>query len=234
MKVLTIKLTAPLQSYGDEATFYRRTSTNHPSKSSIIGMISAALGYKRDDPRIVDLNELDFGVRVDQTGKYLNEFQVAYDRKKKKNNLIFRDFIQDAVYLVAIGSSNEELIEKIEKALKNPVYSLYLGRKSNPPAGPLKMQKQDVDSVLECLKKAEWQAALWFKKKMKRDKYYYADIYSDEKEDESVESFVKDKVGSFSEKNRYHSYRQENFMTVKLENDLFEDSDEFDVMEIFK
>lgn len=42
MKTLTIKLTAPLQAYGNEASFERRTSWPGPSKSAIIGMIAAA------------------------------------------------------------------------------------------------------------------------------------------------------------------------------------------------
>ncbi len=47
MKTLTIRLIAPLQSYGNQATFERRTSDDHPSKSAIIGMIAAAMGYKK-------------------------------------------------------------------------------------------------------------------------------------------------------------------------------------------
>ena len=35
MKTLVIRLTAPLQSYGNEATFNRRTSNYYPSKSDI-------------------------------------------------------------------------------------------------------------------------------------------------------------------------------------------------------
>ena len=41
MKTLTIKLTGPLQSYGNEATFSRRTSYHYPSKSAVIGLIAA-------------------------------------------------------------------------------------------------------------------------------------------------------------------------------------------------
>ena len=58
MKTLTIKLTAPLQSYGNEATFERRTTNDYPTKSAVIGMVAAALGYRRADARIASLNEL--------------------------------------------------------------------------------------------------------------------------------------------------------------------------------
>ncbi|EFQ53882.1 hypothetical protein HMPREF9265_1249 [Limosilactobacillus oris PB013-T2-3] len=35
MKTLTIKLTGPLQSYGNEATFSRRTSYHYPLKAQL-------------------------------------------------------------------------------------------------------------------------------------------------------------------------------------------------------
>ncbi|WP_143441692.1 CRISPR-associated protein Cas5, partial [Lactobacillus helveticus] len=47
MKTATIRLTAPLQSYGNQASFNQRTSDNYPSKSAVIGIIAAALGYRR-------------------------------------------------------------------------------------------------------------------------------------------------------------------------------------------
>ena len=52
MKTLTIKLKAPLQAYGNEATFGRRTTNPYPTKSAVIGMISASLGYGRNDKRV--------------------------------------------------------------------------------------------------------------------------------------------------------------------------------------
>jgi len=56
MKTLTIKLKAPLQAYGNEVTFRRRTTSPYPTKSAVIGMISASLGYSRNDKRILELN----------------------------------------------------------------------------------------------------------------------------------------------------------------------------------
>lgn len=84
MKTLTIRLTSPLQSYGNEATFARRTSGDYPSKSAMIGFVAAALGYQRDDSRIVKLNELRFAVRVDQRGKTLTDFQTVEWKKNTR------------------------------------------------------------------------------------------------------------------------------------------------------
>ena len=94
MKTLTIKLKAPLQAYGNEATFERRTTNPYPTKSAVIGMISASLGYDRNDKKILKLNDLEFAVRSDQPGQIVNDFQIVeYAKsatkktiKKKKHN----------------------------------------------------------------------------------------------------------------------------------------------------
>lgn len=89
MKTLTIKLKAPLQAYGNEATFGRRTTNPYPTKSAVIGMISASLGYGRNDKRILELNNLSFAVRSDQPGQVVNDFQIVEYAKvlqKKQRN----------------------------------------------------------------------------------------------------------------------------------------------------
>lgn len=105
MKTISIRLTSPLQSYGNEAQFARRTTGDYPSKSAIVGMLAAALGYQRDDPAINALNDLLFAVRVDQPGQVMTEFQTA-EWKPGTRKLTYRDLLQDAVFVVAIGSED--------------------------------------------------------------------------------------------------------------------------------
>lgn len=69
MKTLVIRIAAPLQSYGDPASFEKRTTFRAPSKSAVIGMIGAALGFRRESDDYKSLNDLDFAVRVDQPGE---------------------------------------------------------------------------------------------------------------------------------------------------------------------
>ena len=92
MKVLTIRLTAPLQSYGGTASFNYRTTALHPSKSAVIGMIAAALGYRRDDSRINKLNQLRYAVRVDQPGTVIQDFQTVEWKKGSGSKLTYRDY----------------------------------------------------------------------------------------------------------------------------------------------
>lgn len=210
MKTATIRLTAPLQSYGNQASFNQRTSDNYPSKSAVIGIIAAALGYRRDDARILQLNNLLFAVRIEQSGNMMTEFQtVEYQKSSTKTarKLTYREFIQDAVFMVAIGSDNDHEIEKIVSALKHPKFQLYLGRRSNPPAGPLMIETYDEENPLQVLEKLSWQAEPWYQKRLRAPKFLTRIIADAELNPENNITIIKDKVGSFNQKNRYYQYR---------------------------
>ncbi|NRN93975.1 type I-E CRISPR-associated protein Cas5/CasD [Lactobacillus helveticus] len=210
MKTATIRLTAPLQSYGNQASFNQRTSDNYPSKSAVIGIIAAALGYRRDDARILQLNNLLFAVRIEQSGNMMTEFQtVEYQKSSTKTarKLTYREFIQDAVFMVAIGSDNDHEIEKIVSALKHPKFQLYLGRRSNPPAGPLMIETYDEENPLQVLEKLSWQAEPWYQKRLRAPKFLTRIIADAELNPENNITMIKDKVGSFNPKNRYYQYR---------------------------
>lgn len=210
MKTATIRLTAPLQSYGNQASFNQRTSDNYPSKSAVIGIIAAALGYRRDDARILQLNNLLFAVRIEQSGNMMTEFQtVEYQKSSTKTarKLTYREFIQDAAFMVAIGSDNDHEIEKIVSALKHPKFQLYLGRRSNPPAGPLMIETYDEENPLQVLEKLSWQAEPWYQKRLRAPKFLTRIIADAELNPENNITMIKDKVGSFNQKNRYYQYR---------------------------
>ena len=179
MKVLTIRLTAPLQSYGGTASFNYRTTALHPSKSAVIGMIAAALGYRRDDSRINKLNQLRYAVRVDQPGTVIQDFQTVEWKKGSGSKLTYRDYLQDAVFMVAVGSNDSDLMSRISYSLKHPRFSLFLGRRSNPVAGVLETDLSDSVSPLETLRDKAWQASRWYQRR------------NSSKEDVRVEVFYK-------------------------------------------
>ena len=210
MKTLVIRLTAPLQSYGNEATFNRRTSNYYPSKSAVIGMIAAALGYRRDDSRINNLNNLKLAIRIDQPGKFMTDFQVVEYQKNsssKTKKVTYRSYLQDAVFTVAIGSDDEK-IACIKNALEHPKFQLFLGRRSNPPAGPLIMEEYAVDDPMTVLRQLPWKASKWYQKRLKSKPYYFAEIIADsDLVPEQPNFLVKDKVTSFDQKSRSHEYR---------------------------
>lgn len=209
-----------MQSYGNQATFARRTTNLYPSKSSIVGLISAALGYRRDDERIKQLNNLRFAVRIDQRGSLLTDFQtVEYNRKKKKRKLTYRDNLQDAVFIVAL-SAETNIIRKIEYALKHPRFQLYLGRRANifNTMSFLRIQEFKTDNPVLILEKLPWLASHWFKKRYRSSEYTTRIIADAELLPTKRNFLVKDLVGSFNQHNRYYNYRAEAQENVSLVN----------------
>ena len=79
MPTLLLRLNAPLQSWGTSSKFDVRDTDYYPSKSGVIGMVAAAMGYDRnvDKEELEELNGLNFGVRIDNRGTILNDYQVT-------------------------------------------------------------------------------------------------------------------------------------------------------------
>lgn len=220
MKTITVRLTAPLQSYGNVATFGRRTTGHHPSKSAVIGMVAAALGYRREDPRIITLNQLHFAVRIDQVGQTMTDYQTVRF-KKNTSKITFREYLQDAVFVIALGSEDTKLIEHIKFALQHPRFQLSLGRRANAPAGVLKIDLFSGMDPVTALEKLEWQASNWYQKKQ-RQETYTAEIIADADLLPMQRSTVaKDKVGSFDQRNRYHNFRATAKKQIKLKNPAY-------------
>lgn len=217
MKTITIRLAGPLQSYGNEAPFNLRTTTRYPSKSAVIGMISAAFGYQRDCSEIQAFNHLSFAVRVDQPGKLLTDFQTKHSTKPY---ITHRDYLQDAVFVAAVGSDNEQLINEINEALHHPKYQLFLGRKANVPGGALKTQVLKNTDPLAALQQLPWQASEWYENThyQRRDSITLK-VLADANLTPDVEStMVKDMVKSFDQSLRQHGFRAvtERTVTIKI------------------
>jgi CRISPR system Cascade subunit CasD len=82
MRTILLKFSGPLQSWGTASHFESRHTDLYPSKSAVIGMIAAALGYRRsEDEKIRRLNQLHFAVRADQEGKITEDYQTAHQYK---------------------------------------------------------------------------------------------------------------------------------------------------------
>lgn len=86
-KELIIHLKAPLMSFGTAETTWDtlKGTATVPQKSTIIGMISAAFGYKRGDERIKELNKaLNFKVLHNEN----TSCKSILDLKIEKNSIL--------------------------------------------------------------------------------------------------------------------------------------------------
>lgn len=163
MATLLLRLAGPMQAWGDSSRFTRRHTRLEPTKSGVLGLIAAAKGMRRTDP-IEDPLELSFGVRVDQPGRLVRDFQTAirWHPKKESMPLSYRYYLSDAVFVAGV-SGERSLLEGIDEALRSPTYPPFLGRRSCPPSQPISMGV--VDTALESsLRDVEWQAGSWHRR----------------------------------------------------------------------
>ena len=158
MATLLLRLAAPLQAWGSDSKFNIRNTEREPTKSGVIGMIAAAMGIQRNSPPelLEPLVALRFGVRADREGKLLKDFHMVHEYKNGKmddSHVTTRYYLSDAVFLAALECDDKEYLEEIVRALKSPVYPLFLGRRSCPVTLPLIIGISD-EGLVEALENA--------------------------------------------------------------------------------
>lgn len=141
MSVLLLRLCGPMQSWGVQSRFSIRDTGLEPSKSGAIGLLCAALGRHRAAP-IDDLARLTMAVRVDQEGQLRYDYHTAMDVMRssggnKPTEPSRRYYLADAKFLVGFASEDDRLLQTLHEKLRNPVWELFLGRKSFVPSEPV-------------------------------------------------------------------------------------------------
>jgi CRISPR system Cascade subunit CasD len=148
-----------MQSWGShESKFVIRRSGDAPTKSGIVGLLCAAMGISRPAARqqLPRFNALSVGVRVDRPGvrwwDYHTvgakmEMRIAQGEGKTKPGAMLtrREYLCDASFLVAL-QGDPELVRESRQALLNPVWPMFLGRKSCPPSLPLLGRNDEPDT----------------------------------------------------------------------------------------
>lgn len=204
--VLLLTLAGPLQAWGDSSRFERRATRPEPTKSGVLGLVAAAQGRPRDSD-LSDLGLLRFGVRADQEGTLLRDFQTAKHPKWTNPKLSYRFYLQDAVFVAALEGEHT-LLEGIRQSILNPSFPLYLGRRACPPARPLVLGV--VDGTIEsALEEVTWQAAEWYQRRQPADVRLRAvrDATSDEVQSGRRGESVRDVPVSFSPERREYHWR---------------------------
>ncbi|MCL4554300.1 MAG: type I-E CRISPR-associated protein Cas5/CasD [Actinobacteria bacterium] len=152
MSTLLLRLAGPMQSWGVQSRFGERDTGLEPTKSGVVGMICAAIGVPRTDDRSVSqLAGLRMCVRVDREGRMARDYQTAgggkwadsgsygvYKADGSRPDTVDsnRYYLADAVFLVALGGS-EDSLRAVERAVRDPVWPIFLGRKAFPPSEPV-------------------------------------------------------------------------------------------------
>lgn len=158
-----IRLAGPLQSWAGAAVTGNIVRTEEvPSPRSLRGLLAGALGYKRDEvPEW--LEHIHFTVRQDRRATFVDDFHTINQRTGEEKfrrrlllaqgmkagsakNLVFtpdaqggtsivnRTYLADTEFIVRITA--EGRTEEIDRALRSPRFSTYMGRKAFPAVFP--------------------------------------------------------------------------------------------------
>ena len=157
MPTILLWLEAPLQSWGASSRFYRRTTEEFPTLSGVLGLICCARGQSDPSPEWLssfgaDSIIVDAYPPASPTPQLVDFHMVgsAYDDRDPWQSLLIpktsegkkavgggakmtrRHYLQDQAFAVALEVP-ENLVQEVVAALSNPVWPVFLGRKSCPP-----------------------------------------------------------------------------------------------------
>lgn len=171
---LLFTLYSPLASWGEIAVGGARGSWDRPSRSAVLGFIGAALGVVREDSNAHSALDSGYGVaiRLDAPGTPLGDYHTAQTvsasvvRKQqpatraellaageRETILSRRYYRQDALATVALVARDGArwTLAELERAIREPAFVLYAGRKSNAlglPADPELISAETLDDAL--------------------------------------------------------------------------------------
>lgn len=173
---LILKLHGPMQAWGEHTFEGLRPSANFPTRSGLLGLLGACLGIARNDRiRLQSLaDSVGMAVRVDKRNVIrkdgrsrplrvvkITDYHTVKDAREdyaglKSHETIqtWREYLYDAEFTVALWNHpNAALsLDDLEKALKRPHFTPYLGRRSCPITRPLFQTRLESPDLLEALK----------------------------------------------------------------------------------
>lgn len=158
---LILKLQGPMQAWGEHTFEGKRPSGNFPTRSALLGLLGACLGIRRTEnerlQQLADsvffavLKEERYMQKGDGSKKPLpiiktTDYHTVQNARESYSGLkshetiqTWREYLFDAAYTVAVWNTNGAtiMLDTLEAAVKTPVFTPYLGRRSCPLARPL-------------------------------------------------------------------------------------------------
>jgi CRISPR system Cascade subunit CasD len=173
-RFLILRLDGPMQAWGTHTFEDYRPANLFPTRSGLLGLISACLGIERSDREQLDAlgQSVSLTVRVDhgavrpergsldgskqqaKAGVRLADFHTVLDARKVDGRankfpvVTRREYLYDAAFTVAVAERNGATIplDRIAAALRRPRYTPVLGRRSCPISRPLLDQGAPVEA----------------------------------------------------------------------------------------
>jgi len=151
---LALRLEGPLQSWGGDSQYNRRSTGLMPTKSAIAGICCAALGLPRGRDREQEFLVAFGSVRMTAIAiprneikkvlpvRRLQDYHTVQNTRRASgtiNNdcvLTHRQYLTDAAFGVLL-EGDTTLLGKIADALSDPVWGIWFGRKTCIPTAPI-------------------------------------------------------------------------------------------------
>ncbi len=159
---LIFKLEGVMQAWGGHTFEDRRPSELFPTRSGLLGLLAACLGIdRRDEARQQALAEsVAFTVRVDCPPLKMTDYHTVKNSRLNYASLksaetiqTWREYLLDAKYTVAVGATEGAAVslDDIALALRKPVFTPFLGRRSCPLGRPLFEGMVEAESAKDAL-----------------------------------------------------------------------------------
>lgn len=167
-EMILLRLEGIMQSWGENAKWETRTTSDFPTKSGIVGLIACSLGLKRNDPKIQQLSDsIILGIRADRKGKRMRDYQTiqgmpflftAKGEKRAGNNTLLsnRYYLNDASFMVVIQCADDKLRNEMIHGLLHPKWTVYLGRKACIPSKPVYFGTEEYADIMDAIKHAPY------------------------------------------------------------------------------
>ena len=160
---LALRLEGPLQSWGFDSQYNRRNTGLMPSKSGVAGMCCAALGYDRGSadetvflesfttvrmtavsiPKIIRGKEIPARRMQDY---HTVQNTITASGSNKDCHITYRQYLSDSSFGIILEGETG-FVKKISVALQDPVWGIFLGRKTCIPSTPVFAGLKDTESA---------------------------------------------------------------------------------------
>lgn len=158
--ILFLRLEGLLQAWGERARWSIRDTAPEPTKSGVVGLLACAMGLSDDDDLRTLSRQLRFGVRCDRPGSTLRDYhtvsggvmsaegkvKINQTTKEPETVVSERRYLCDASFLVAV-QGEPALIMRLARAAQDPIWTIFLGRKSCVPSRPVYEAVGDFESL---------------------------------------------------------------------------------------
>ena len=153
---IAIRLFGPMQAWGGPVVGDDRPTNLFPTRSGVLGLVSACMGISRWDMRgLLTMANARVHIRVDSPGIMFIDDQIIQGHPMastiRQTIQSKRGYLADASFVAVVVPNSVEVgtIAAIKEALQYPVFTPCLGRAACPPSEPLLIGEVEADDPLD-------------------------------------------------------------------------------------